>query len=128
MKYLFYGLFAVVFIYACVKDDVDPVIDNRDAAPIIDPDIDAEIFADQFEYPFVKDIGDGVTYYIKPYYNNACGGYTWSTSGQFGLDVYNETDEFVQFVITNEIWLYQYEVCCLLDSICDSGFLIGVAE
>jgi len=125
--------------YACQDDSLMPpvhdsdIIGSGDAALIEDMDTPADtawITAREFEFPIVKEIGDGVTFFHQVNMNFLCGNaYTYSTINSYGIDIYDYQEDHIKFVINDNAWFYQYQVCCPNDpTVCDSGFLIGTAN
>ena len=89
------------------------------------------IIAADFNFPVMKNIGDGVSYYpsISVSSSSDCGEPNIQQTDYYGIEISSINSESVTFTIIDTVWYWEYVACCQFNSsVCDTGFIIGQAQ
>ena len=126
------SLMAVVVFVSCEKEEFTNYNEEPDVIEDhleLDTSIVPEIIAADFNFPILKEIGQGVSYYPSIHTGSSCGEPNIQMTDHYGIEISSINSESVTFTITDTIWYWEYIACCQYDSdACDTGFIIGSAE
>lgn len=126
------GILVLGCLISCEKDDF--LVYNEEPEVIedhleLDTSITPTIIAADFNFPVLKEIGQGVNYFPSIYTGPSCGQANIQMTDHYGIDITSINNESVVFTITDTVWYWEYLACCQYDSdACDIGFIIGSAE
>lgn len=127
--------YVLFLLFGCEKEDYTAGIILSEEPEVIinslelDTSITPTIIAKDFNFPNMKEIGQGVSYTPLPIASANCGNVNIQMTDYYGIEIQSINNETVVFTITDNIWYWEYNACCqFAPSVCDIGFIIGQAE